>query len=81
MRFSENSSADPSQGVRAQVVDALGRQIIEHRRAGDAAAVAAERVEAHLVGGDEENFATHIRLRSITHPCYRSKDLDAPNTL
>ena len=43
--------------VGAPVVDALGRQPVDHRRAGHRPAVAAETVVALLVGGDEEDVA------------------------
>ncbi len=45
--------------VGPPVVDALGGQAVDDRRAGDRAAVAAEAVVALLVGGDEEDVASH----------------------
>ena len=45
--------------VRALVADAARRQPVDHRRARDRAAVAAQRVVALLVGGDEEDLAAH----------------------
>ena len=45
--------------VRAAVVEARGRQPVDDRGARDPPAVAAERVVALLVGGDEEDLAAH----------------------
>ena len=46
--------------VRALVVDAVTRQGVGDRCAGNRAAVAPERVEALLVGRHEENIASHM---------------------
>ena len=43
----------------ARVVDAVGGQPIDGGCASHRAAVAAERIEALLIGGDEQNLATH----------------------
>src|SRR5712692_10075482 len=45
--------------VSAGVANAIGRQSVDHRRARDRAAITAERVIAHLIGGNEENLSSH----------------------
>ena len=52
--------------VGPPVDDALGRQRVDHRRAGDRAAVAAQGVVALLVGGDEQDLAPHRRQAWLT---------------
>lgn len=48
------------------VGDAMGAQEIDRGRAGNCSTVASERVVALLIGGDEENLASHLHL-SIKH--------------
>ena len=47
--------------VRPGIVDAFAGQTVDRRRAADAVAIASQRIEPHLIGGDEQNFAAHKR--------------------
>ena len=66
--------------VRSAVVDAGARQSIEHRGACHNAAVATQRVVTHLIGGDQQDLATHAQLPAREHiTCSSRFCTDAPN--
>src|SRR5215475_12518824 len=57
--------------VRSPEIDSTRGQLIDYRRAGDPSAVASERIETLLVGGDEENIAAHrerLEGKSVISP-------------
>ena len=63
----------------AFVANTLGGETVDHRSPGDGAAVAAERVVALLIGGDEEDLAAHqcASSRSFDSIC-RASSSSAP---